>query len=71
MKWVDQFNYPTWNMVAWVIWAAAFAVLEGMGVKSGKYATLTSLCIKTVPAPILAAFCGWLAYHFVVQYSNH
>lgn len=69
MSFSDQFHFPTWNLAAWVIWAAGFAVLETMGVKSNKYATLTYLCIHAVPAPILAAFCGWLAYHFLVQYA--
>jgi hypothetical protein len=66
----DQFNFPMWNLMAWVIWAAGFAVLETLGVKyPTKYATLTYLCIHAVPAAILAAFCGWLGYHFLVQYA--
>lgn len=70
MSWTSQFDqFPTWNLVAWCAWAAMFAVLETLGVKSDKYSTLTYLCIHAVPAPILAAFIGWLGYHFLVQYS--
>lgn len=45
MSFSDKFtHFPTWNLVAWAIWALMFAVLETMGVKSSsKYATLTYL----------------------------
>ena len=70
MKFAEQFaRFPLWNLIAWAVWAAMFAVLETMGVKSNKYATLTYLALHTVPAAILAAFLGWLAYHFIVQYG--
>ena len=70
MKFADQFaQFPMWNLVAWAIWAAGFAVLETMGVKSNRFATLTYLSLHTVPAPVLAAFLGWLTYHFLTQYG--
>lgn len=68
MTFAQQFSrFPTWNLVAWAVWAAGFGVLETLGVKSGKYATLTYLMLHTVPKWGLAMFCGWLAYHFTVQ----
>jgi hypothetical protein len=65
---MSKFPYPSWNLAAWALWAAAFAILETMGVRSGKYATLTDLTKASIPTPILAAFLGWLVYHFTVQY---
>jgi hypothetical protein len=72
MSFSDRFAaFPLWNLIAWTLWAAAFGILEGMGVgvKSGKYATLTYLTLNTVPRWGLAMFLGWLAYHFIVQYG--
>ena len=70
MKFSEQFaRFPLWNLLAWLAWAAAFAVLEFMGVRSGKYATLTYLSLHTVPRWALAMFLGWLVFHFIVQYG--
>jgi hypothetical protein len=71
VKFTEQFaRFPMWNLVAWAVWAGAFAVLEGMGVKSNRFATLTYLSLHTVPRWALAMFLGWLAYHFIVQYGS-
>jgi hypothetical protein len=68
--WRDQFNYPLWVLLVWVQWAVEFAVFEYLGVRYPKrYPTLTYLCITAVPTAILAAFCGWLVFHFTVQYQ--
>lgn len=68
MSWRDQFNFPNWNLIAWTLWGASFAVLEFMGVKwPDKYATLTYLSKHTVPRFALAMFLGWLTYHFMVE----
>jgi hypothetical protein len=70
MSFGDQFSqFPTWNLVLWVIWAGMFAVLETMGVWRGdKFATLTYLSLHSVPRWALAMFLGWLCYHFMLQY---
>jgi hypothetical protein len=62
-------QFPTWNLIAWFVWALMFAVLEGLGVKYGKYATLTYLMLHTIPRWGLAMFVGWLLYHFLIQVS--
>ena len=62
-------RFPLWNLITWAIWAGGFAVLEFMGVKSGKYATLTYLMLHTVPRWALAMFLGWFAYHLLAQYG--
>jgi membrane protein DedA with SNARE-associated domain len=70
MTYGDQFKqFATWNLVAWCVWAAMFGVLEFLGVKAQnqKYATLTYLCTHAVPTAVLAAFCGWLLWHFTVE----
>ena len=70
MTFSQQFSrFPLWNLIAWAVWAGMFAVLETMGVKDKRYATLTYLMLHSIPAPILAAFLGWFAYHLVVQYG--
>jgi hypothetical protein len=56
-----------WNLIAWLVWAVMFAVLETLGVKYGKYATLTYLTLNAIPRWILAPFMGWLLYHFFIQ----
>jgi uncharacterized membrane protein YjjB (DUF3815 family) len=68
-NWAKQFAvYPLWFCLFWLQWALEFAVLEYFGVKFGKYPALTDLMIRAVPPAILAAFCGWMVYHFTVQY---
>lgn len=66
--WKNQFNFPWWNLIAWILWAATFAVLEFMGVRwPNQYATLTYLSKHAVPRAILAMVMGWLTWHFLVQ----
>ena len=68
MTWRDQFNFPTWNLALWVVWAATFAVLEFLGVRyPDRFATLTYLSKHAVPRFALAMFLGWLGYHFLVE----
>jgi hypothetical protein len=54
----------------WGVWAAMFAVLEGLGIaeKWGD-TSLTRLTLAIVPKWLLAMFLGWLTYHFLIQYS--
>lgn len=69
--WKDQFNYPAWNLAAWVVWAGMFGVLEFMGVKWGdRYATLTFLCKHAIPRFALAMFLGWLTFHFLEEITR-
>jgi hypothetical protein len=56
-----------WEGYAWVIWLCAFGVLEFIGlVKHGNAMTLTFFIQHHVPRWALAAFIGWLTYHFLV-----
>jgi flagellar biosynthesis protein FliQ len=54
----------------WVLWIVMFAVLEGLGI-ARKWGTtsLTDLTLSIVPKWLLAMALGWLAYHFLIQYS--
>lgn len=59
-----------WEGYAWIAWLALFAIFEAIGllmrhVNEGM--TLTYFVEKHVPRWILAAFLGWLSYHFLVQ----
>lgn len=66
--WRDQFMFAPWKLALWVIWAATFGILEGLGVKDPEnWPTLTYLCRHAVPDWGLAMFVGWLVLHFVVQ----
>lgn len=57
------------DRVFWYIWVIYFCVMEALGVVQYKNATsLTRLTIATVPKFALAMFCGWLSYHFLIQY---
>ena len=56
-----------WEGWAWVAWYAAFCVLEAIGLwKRQDAMTLTYFTEHHAPRWLLAAFLGWLTYHFLV-----
>jgi hypothetical protein len=60
----------TWEAYCWVAWLFAFVVLEGIALKLAHKRgamTLTYFVEHHAPRWLLAAFIGWLAYHFLVS----
>lgn len=57
-----------WEGYAWIAWIVAFGVLETIGLlKSGHSGMTLTFFIETyVPKPIIAAFIGWMSYHFLI-----
>lgn len=53
----------------WGLWVTMFGVLEGLGIaKKWGSTSLTRLTLSLVPKWVLAMGCGWITYHFLVQY---
>lgn len=57
-----------WEFWAWIVWLAAFGVLETLGLLR-KGMTLTYWTEHNIPRWIIAGFLGWLAYHFLIARS--
>jgi hypothetical protein len=57
-----------WQIYGWLICGLLFLALEANGIIRGrKYATLTTVVKKGCPRWILAAFFGWLLWHFFIE----
>lgn len=58
----------TWEAWAWIAWMVGFGVLEALGLvrhPEGSM-TLTYFLEHHIPKWLLAAFLGWLSWHFLV-----
>jgi hypothetical protein len=65
---VTRFDFATWNLTFWCLFAAIGFTLEFIGIFHGKQdATLTYLIRNSVPAWARAMVLGWLCYHFMIQ----
>jgi hypothetical protein len=57
----------SWEAWAWTLWLIEFGVLETIGlIKRGNGMTFTFFLEHHAPRWFLAAFIGWLTYHFLV-----
>lgn len=65
MKFVDRFDFPTWNLIAWCVCAAVLLTLEFIGVARHQDATLTYFIRNTIPGWVRAMIWGWLGWHFL------
>lgn len=58
-----------WEGWAWLAWYVTFAIMEAIGLllrHRNEGMTLTYFTETHAPRWLLAAFIGWLAYHFLV-----
>jgi hypothetical protein len=55
------------QIYGWLLVGIGFIALETNAIVRGrKYATLTTLVKKGCPRWILAAFLGWITWHFLI-----
>ncbi len=59
-----------WEGYAWIAWMVTFVVLETIALVRklrGGTMTLTYFTEHHVPRWMLAAFLGWLSFHFLID----
>jgi len=57
-----------WSGWAWVAWLGLFGILEYLGYEQFRGGTtLTYFIEHHVPKFVLAMFCGWFIWHFLIS----
>ena len=65
--WRALWQTSHWQLYGWLLLGIGFVVLEANAVIRGRrYATLTTVVKKGFPRWALAAFLGWLVWHFLI-----
>lgn len=68
--WNEVARHSWWNVAGWFVWVAMFIVLEITAARApSKRLTFTMFAVDLVPRWAIAAFIGWMAYHFLIAHQ--